>query len=209
MFGEMRHSAIVVLAVLLAACGSSDRSQTTLTMVALNTTVGRAEFHLRCGPRGGDLPQPERACAALASDPRLLTESRPFVCAGGPFSWWDVTVTGRVAGQPVTRNFSTCWTPQMTLIGRLGLSWKVLQAHLVTRRVKHLHAGEHVVFSRGTLRPTDLVTCTIAGHELSVGVPEITNSSASSGYGGSKVQGVDLEVARLPDGSVTASCHAG
>src|SRR5689334_22360826 len=197
MFNEMRVALFLVLAALLAGCGSSGRSKTALTMVALNTTVGRAEFHLRCGPRGGDLTQPERACAALASDPRLLSQSRPFVCAGGPFSWWDVTVTGRLAGRPVHRRFSTCWTPQMTLIGRLGLSWKVLHAHLVTRRVKRLHAGEHVTIPSRILRPTDLVTCTIAGHKLDVGVPKLANVSSSNGYGGANAKSVDLEVARL------------
>jgi hypothetical protein len=97
----------------------------------------------------------------------------------------------------------------MNLIGRLGLSWNVLEAHLVTRRVKTVPAGEQVRIHRGVLRPTDLVVCTIGGRKLSVGVPEISNVTSSNGFGGANVQDVELEVDRLPDGSVLASCHDG
>lgn len=200
---------VLSLAVLLVGCGRSEQSKTDLTMIALNTSVGRAEFHVRCRPAGGDLPRTEHVCATLASDPRLVTRPQPFTCAGGSFSWWDVTVSGRLNGRPIRRSFSTCWTPQMTLIGKLGLSWNILKAHLVRRRVKRVAPGQQVTVPPGVLRPTDLVVCTIGGHNLSVGVPEVVAVSSTNGYDGANVQNVELDVDRLPDGSVMASCHYG
>jgi hypothetical protein len=81
-------------------CGSSQGSApaTELTIRAVNSDVGRSEFHLTCEPPGGDLPDPVRACAALAKEPELVTAPKRFVCAGGMFSWWDVTI---LAGKPI------------------------------------------------------------------------------------------------------------
>src|SRR4051812_49212260 len=103
-------------------------------MLALNSFVGRAVFHLSCAPSAGDVPNPSKACAALQQQPRLVTRPKPFVCAGGMFSRWDVTISGRMTGKAIDRSFSTCCTPQMATIGRFGLSWDVLQKHLFPRR---------------------------------------------------------------------------
>jgi len=179
---------------------------TDLTIRAVNTSVGRAVFHVRCTPAGGDLPHPMRVCAALATDPQLITNPRPFKCPGGPFSGWDITITGRLDRQPIKRVFSTCWTPQMTTLGRLGMSWQVLQKHLLPRRHEAVLAGTTHVFPPGALRPADLITCDIRGHQLEIGVPTIAGRAASTGYGGKNVVRVSLEVTRHADGSVTATC---
>ena len=118
----------------LAGCGSRAVTPSTdLTLLAVNQSVGRAALHLTCRPDGGDLRNPARACAALAAQPELVTSPKPFTCFGGRFSWWDVTITGRLHGRPIRSHTSTCWTPQMAMIDRLGISWKSLQAHLLPR----------------------------------------------------------------------------
>ena len=76
-------------------------------MLAVNSFVGRSLFHLDCAPVGGDLPNPARACAALTKKPQLVTKPKPFLCAGGTFSWWDITISGRLNGKPIHRAFST------------------------------------------------------------------------------------------------------
>lgn len=194
----------------LASSGGAARyAQTRLTVVALNPWVGRAVFHLDCGPAGGDIPSPARACAALARTPQLVTSPKPFTCVGGTSSWWDVAISGRFDGKSIRRAFSTCWTPQMTTIGRLRLSWPVLQQHLVARRVETVLPGTSRVFPPGELRAADLVTCTILGHHLQTGVPIEVGPAASTGLGGANVTTVTLTVAHRRDGSVSATCQSG
>lgn len=180
-------------------------------MVALNENVGRAVFHLDCGPVGGDLPNSTKACETLSADPTLITQPKPFTCAGGTFSWWDVTITGHLDGSPIRRSFSTCWTPQMATIGRFGLAWEVLQHHLVARRHEAVLPGTTHHFLQGVLRSADYVTCNILGHHLEAGVPDATGPDAklSVGYGGANISSVVLTVTHNSDGSVTASCHTG
>ena len=73
----MRISALLfaLLVPAFAGCGSmpASGSDTQLTIRAVNSSVGRSEFHLSCEPPGGDLPDPARACAALTKDPGLVT----------------------------------------------------------------------------------------------------------------------------------------
>src|SRR5206468_3927040 len=94
----------------------------------------------------------------------------------------------------------------MATLGRLGMTWDVLQAHLLPRRHQAVHAGTTHVFPSGTLSPSDLVTCDIGGHHLEVGVPSITGQPMSTGYNGKTAGGATLEVTRHRDGSVTAVC---
>jgi hypothetical protein len=200
----------LMVVALAAGCGGSSPA-TDLTMVAVNSNVGRAVFHIECAPIGGDLPNPARACAALAAAPQLVTKPKPFVCIGGTTSWWDVTITGRLNGRPIHRSLSTCWTPQMATLGRFELGGDVLQKHLVSRRQEAVLAGTRRVFLPGVLRPADLVTCDIPGHHLALGVPTQTGGPASTtrNFGGRKVVAVTVAVALRPDGSVSASCHLG
>lgn len=197
------------LVVVLAGCGGGgSRPATDLTILAVNFEVGRSSFRLECLPPGGDLPDPVRACAALAAQPQLVTNPKPFGCFGGITSWWDVTIAGRLNGKPIHRAFSTCWTPQMATLGRFGMNATVLQKHLLPRRYESVLAGTKRVFAPGVLRPGDLVRCEIRGHHLSLGVPTQSGPSGSIGYSGLHGS-VTLSVGRNRDGSVSASCHIG
>jgi hypothetical protein len=150
----------ILLAASLAGCGSQTaRPVTDLTLLAVNPSVGRAAFHLSCQPSGGDLAHPARACAAIASDPNLVRRPKPFTCRGGSFSWWEITISGRLHGRPIRTHVSSCWTPQMALIDRLEIGWQSLRAHLLPRRHKAVMPGLPRTFPAGLLRPGDLVTC--------------------------------------------------
>lgn len=195
---------------LLGCGGGSARPATDLTLVALNSYVGRAEFHLSCKPPGGDLPQARQSCAALATTPALITAPKPFHCIGGFSSWWEIEISGRFNGKPLHRTVSTCWTPQMATIAALRIGrWNVFRGHLVPRRQQAVLPGTTVTYPSGVLRPTDLVTCDILGHHLEVGVPTLTGQPASTGFGGANVISVTLAVTRNASGSVTASCKRG
>lgn len=197
----------MLLALLLGGCARDEpTSDTRLAVVALNASVGRAVFHLACSPKGGDFPNAVKACELLETRPELVTKPKPFVCIGGTFSWWDVTVTGLLEGKSIRRSFSTCWTPQMETLGQFGLTWAVLKKHLVPRRHEVVAPGTARVFPPGVLRATDLVTCDILGHHLEAGVPLGVGQPASVGFGGASIVGVTLEVTRESDGSVRGSC---
>ncbi len=209
----MKHPVFLCLLLIpsLVGCGSGQGASqkgpaTQLTMRAVNSSVGRAVFHLDCEPPGGDLPDPAKACAALAASPDLVTSPKPFTCLGGTFPWWDVTISGRLNGKAIDRAFSTCWTPQMATLGRFGMS-DVLEKHLLPRRSEAVLPGTTHVFEPGALDPADLVTCDIRGHHLEMGVPEYTGPSGSVGYNGANIVGVTLTVGRHTDGSVSASCR--
>ena len=96
----------------------------------------------------------------------------------------------------------------MAMIGRLGIGWQSLRAHLLPRRHESVLPSIPKTFPSGILRPADLVTCTILGHSLEDGVP-IEYGTSSTGYGGKNVTSVTLSVTHNRDGSVTASCHVG
>jgi hypothetical protein len=208
----MRLLALTIAALSLSTT-ASDRAasgrtppSTSLTIVALNASVGRAVFHLRCDPAGGDVPSPAKACAALAEQPELVTNPRPSICRGGPGSHWLVRIRGPLKEQRVNLSFSTCWSMRMPTIEQFGLTSAVLRRHLVPRRHKSVAAGTTRRFPAGVLRPTDLVSCNILGHHLSVGVPVEPGQSVSVTYGGA-YPSIFLTVSYSRDGSVTTSCH--
>jgi hypothetical protein len=153
---------ISLLLIVVSLVGCSDRAvhpSTRLTILAINASVGRAAFHLDCGPSGGDVGNAARACSAVTTHPELLTDPKPFTCAGGTFSWWDITITGWLNEHPIRTHTSTCWTPQMAMIDRLGIGWKSLQAHLLPRRREAVLPGIQRIFPPGLLQPGDLVNC--------------------------------------------------
>lgn len=206
----MKRAALACLLLALAAgCGAGSAGQPTrLTFTALNSSVGTAIFHLDCGPAGGDVADAAAACAALHRDPTLVTSPTQFTCIGGPSSWFDVTISGRLDGKVVQQKFSTCWTPQSATLGRLGLA-RTLQQHLRTPRHGRLIAGQTRTFPPGALRPGDFLTCRIAGHDLRLGVPAAAGTLGSMGYGGKSVAGATLSGTRHANGSVTAYCRRG
>lgn len=204
---------LLLITVLLAGCGGSDSAaarrgavpETRVTILAVNPNVGRAVFHLACEPAGGDLPSPARACDALHDTPSLVTNPKPFICHGGPNSWWDITIAGRLRGRAFRSHTATCWTPQMAMIGQLGIN-RSLAAHLVPRRSQELIGGEQRTIPAGVLRPGDLVVCQTRGRRLEDGVPIEVGAHSQTGYSGVGVTSVTLTVTRHRDGSVTASC---
>jgi hypothetical protein len=207
----MKRLAVVLLVLLplTAACGSSTNlAGTKLTLTAVNPNVGQAVFRLDCGPAGGDVADPSSACAALGHDPTLVTAPQPFTCVGGPTSWFDMTISGRLAGKAVHRKFSTCWTPQMATLDKLGLA-KSLERHVLRRRHGLMLPGLKRTFPPGTLRPGDLLVCKILHHRLQLGIPDTFGSIGSTGIGGRDVVSVTLSARRSADGSIAARCRRG
>lgn len=207
-------TSLLAAAVLLAACGGGTDTQaesvnqdaeTQLTILAVNPNVGRAVFNLSCGPAGGDVPSPERACESLEQAPDLLTNPRPFICAGGTYSWWSIEIRGHLHGAIVNSQTASCWTPQMDLIERLGIA-QSLEAHLVPRRHEELVGGEERKIAAGSLLPGDLVVCLTDGRRLEQGVPTEAEVPAETGYDGLDVKTVSLRVTRHRDGTVSARC---
>jgi hypothetical protein len=132
---------------------------------------------------------------------------RPFICGGGTRSGWGITITGTLEGKPVKSEFGTCWTEQMATLGRFGMSWDVLQAHLLPRRHEKVLPETTRVFEPGALEVADLITCDIRGHRLEAGVPDYTGAPLTVGYNGANVVGVTMTVERHDDASVAVDCH--
>jgi hypothetical protein len=195
--------ALFVLSV-AAGCGSgTNLAGTKLTLTAVNPNVGQAVFHLDCDPAGGDVTDPASACAALGHDPTLVTSPQPFTCLGGPSSWFDMTISGRLAGKLVHRKFSTCWTPQMATLRKLGLA-NSLGRHVLRRR-----RGVVLPGTRRTFPPGDILVCRTLHHRVQMGIPDTFGSIGSTGTGGRDVVSLTLTGTRKADGSVTARCVRG
>jgi hypothetical protein len=195
--------AVLVLAA-LTGCGSGmNLAGTKLTLTAINPNVGLAVFHLDCGPTGGNLNDPASACRALGHDPKLVTSPQPFTCLGGPSSWFDMTISGRLAGKPVHQKFSTCWTPQMATLGKLGLA-NSLERHVLPKRHSVVLPGLPRTFPAGLLRPGDLLVCRTMHRRLELGIPDTFGPIGSMGAADATLSGT-----RHRDGSVTASCRRG
>lgn len=179
---------------------------TEVKILAVNPHVGRAIFRLSCGPPAeGDIPSPERACAALRENPGLVTSPRRFICGGGYGAGWDITISGRIEGRRFRSRTGTCWTPQMETISRLGIA-STLDSHLVPRAHVDLAGGTQTLIPAGVLQAADLVICRTHGRRLEQGVPIEAEATSSTGYDGAGVRAVWLRVTRHEDGSVSASC---
>jgi hypothetical protein len=206
----MKRLALALLLLSAAAGCASGRNLagTKLTLTAINPNVGQAVFHLDCGPAGGDVTDPSAACASLGRDPTLITSPKPFTCLGGPSSWFDMTISGRLAGKRVHEKFATCWTPQMATLQKLGLA-RSLGRHVLRRRRGVVHPGGRRTFPRGTLRPGDILVCMTLHHRVQLGIPDTFGSIGSAGTGGRDVVSLNLAGTRKADGSVTARCRLG
>jgi hypothetical protein len=221
----MKRLALIlpVLAVTVACGSGMNLSGTKLNVRAIDPSEGLAVFRLDCGPTGGDVTDPSAACSALAHDPKLVTSpQQPIVC-GGPDSDFDVTISGRLAGKHVRQTVSTCWTPGMPTLDKLGLLTS-LHRNLRPRRRGLVLAHRTHTFPAGALRPGDLIVCTILRHRLALPIPEHGEPIRGTGveFGGKLVEvgdspdettidavDVTLKGKRNPDGSITASCFRG
>jgi hypothetical protein len=115
------------LVAILVGCGGHATGRTSIKLVA-SGFGGKAVFHLRCDPAGGDIAHPARACAALQENPDALLHPRPFTCLADS---WHISINGQFKGRPVNVKTETCWTPQMELIDRLGIA-NQLDTHFVS-----------------------------------------------------------------------------
>jgi hypothetical protein len=207
--------ALVVVAVVAAGAvlgfelrglGSVTPLPANLTVLAVREGGGRALFHLRCDPAGGNVAQPAKACAAIAAQPSVVTNPKPFFDGGSNTAYF--TITGRLNGKPVHFSGESDWTPQMALIDKLGLAGSHGQP-LRPQPLRHgsVAMGETRTFAPGVLRPGDRVTCRVhhsyRGPALAMGVP------IHRGFGNmfGATPGV-MAVRIRPDGAVIASCLA-
>lgn len=190
----------------LRAPGSVTPVPAKLTILAVGEQGGRALFHLRCDPAGGDVARPAEACAAIAAEPSLVTDPKPFYDGGNNAAYF--TITGTLNGRPVHFSGESDWTPQMALIDKLGLAGSNGQPlRLEPSRHGTVGVNKTHTFAPGVLRPGDLVTCRVVhgyqGPPLAMSVP------IHRGFGGTlgAAPGV-LAIRVRTDGSVVASCLA-
>lgn len=194
-----------VLGSELRGLGSVRTVPANLTILAVQDNGGRALFHLRCGPAGGNVAQPAKACAAIAAQPSLVTNPKPFYDFGNNGAFFRIT--GRLNGRPVHFSGESDWTPQMALIDKLGLAGPHGQPlRLEAPRRGFVGIGKTRTFAPGVLRPGDFVTCrvhhTYRGPALAISVP--VHGGGGGGYLGNMAGVLGLRV--RGDGAVTASC---
>jgi hypothetical protein len=199
-------AAAAVLGVELRGLGSVTPLPARLTVLAVGEEGGRALFHLRCDPAGGNVAQPAEACAAIAAQPSLVTNPKPFFDFG-PNTWY-FTITGLLNGKPVRFSGESSWTPQFALIDKLGLAGPHGQPlRLEPRRHGSVGLGQTHTFAPGVLRRGDLVICRV--HHSYQGPPLAMSVPIHHGSGGmlGAAPGV-MNVQLLADGAVRASCIA-
>jgi len=177
-----------------------------LTVLAVREGGGRALFHLSCDPAAGNVADPAKACAAIAAQPSLVTNPKPFYDGGDNAAYF--TITGNVNGERVHFSGESDWTPQMALIDKLGLAGPNGQPlHLEPARHGTVVVNKTRTFAPGVLRPGDFVTCRVPhsykGHPLAMSVP------IHPGFGNTfgAEPGV-MAVRARSDGAVVASCLA-
>jgi hypothetical protein len=199
-------AAAAVFTVELRSSGSVTPVPAKLTVLAVLDGGGRALFHLRCDPAGGDVAQPAKACAAIAAQPSLVTHPKPFVDLGNNGAYF--TITGTLNGKPVHFSGESDWTPQMELITKLGLVAPNGQPlHLEASRHGTVGVNMTHAFAPGVLRPGDLVTCRV--HHTYQGLPLAMSVPIRAGRGGQLgAQPGVLAVRVRADGAVVASCLA-
>jgi hypothetical protein len=195
-----------VLGFKLRGLGTVTPMPANLTILEVGDNGGRALFRLRCDPAGGNVADPAKACAAIAAQPSLVTNPKPFYDGGNNGAYF--TITGRLNGNPVHFRGESDWSTQMALIAKLGLAGKRGQP-LRPEALRHgsVALNRTRTFAPGVLRPGDVVTCGVQypnrGPALTMGVPGHTGSG---GYVGTPT-GV-FALSRRADGAVVASCLA-
>jgi hypothetical protein len=195
-----------VLSFEFGGLGSSVRQvPASLTVLGVGDNGGRALFHLRCDPAGGNVAQPAKACAAIAAQPSLVTNPKPFFDGGN--NGWYFKIDGRLNGRTVHFSGESDWTTQSALIDKLGLADPHGQPlRLEAPRHGFVGVGKTRTFEPGVLRPGDFVTCRIhhsyQGPPLAISVP--VHGGGGGGYLGGQAGVLGLRV--RADGVVTASC---
>ena len=178
-----------VLTVELRGLGSVTPVPAKLTVLAVREGGGRALFHLRCDPAAGNVAQPARACAAIAAQPSLVTNPKPFYDGGNNAAYF--TITGSLNGKPVHFSAESDWQPLRLEPSRRGT----------------IGVNQTQTFAPGVLRPGDLVTCRVhhsyQGPPLAMSVPIHPSFGSMSGTG----PGV-MAVRVRANGAVIASCIA-
>jgi hypothetical protein len=185
--------------------GSVSQVPASLSVLAVRDNGGRALFHLRCDPASGNVADPANACAAIAAEPSLVTDPKPFYDFGNNGTYF--TISGRLNGKPVHFSGESDWTSQMALIRKLGLAGPHGQPlHLETPRRGFVGIGKTRTFAPGVLRAGDFVTCRV--HHSYQG-PPLAISVPVHGGGGAKYLGTQAGVLGLrvrADRAVTSSC---
>ena len=209
---ELVASAVVAagaaLGFQLHGAGSVAQVPANLTVLAVSENFGggRALFHLRCAPAGGNVAHPARACAAIAAQPSVVTHPKPFYDWGE--NQWYVTITGRLNGKPVHFRGGMSWTNQTDLVDKLGLAGPHGRPlHLERLRRGSVAMGQTRTFAPGALRPGDVVACRVhngyRGPRLAMGVPVQRGAGRTMGATSSV-----MKVVVRADGAVTAGCLA-
>jgi len=197
-------AASAVLGTELGGAESVTPVPANLTILAVGENGGRALFHLRCDPAAGNVAQPAKACAAIAAQPSLVTNPKPFFDMGGNTSYF--TITGRLNGKPVQFRGESSWAPQMELIDKLGLAGPHGQPlHLEPRRDGFVGLNQTHTFAPGVLRPGDFVTCRV--HHSYQGLPLAMSVPIHRGFGGMRGATPGVIAIRVrANGTVITSC---
>jgi hypothetical protein len=197
---------------------------------------GRALFHLKCDPAGGNVADPANACAAIAEQPSLVTNPKPYrtgpatgfvissvtgppstVCHVHPVRMCPTNgpdyfkITGSVNGKPVHFSGGGVFATDVALVEKLGLADRFGKpvVRLEPRRHGFVAMDETIhTFAPGVLRPGDLVTCR-AGRGYK-GFPLAMSVPAHRGNTPEVSSGnPGLMAIRIRvDGAVLASCFA-
>jgi hypothetical protein len=184
---------------------------------------GRALFHLKCDPAGGNVADPAKACAAIAAQPSLVTHPKPYpvtgpitvVChfhpaklcpANGP---WYFKITGSVNGKPVHFGGGGMFGTEVGLVDKLGLAGPHGNPlHREPQRHGFVPMNQTHTFAPGVLRPGDLVTCRVdhsyKGLPLAMSVPAHRGNGPEESSGGPGLMAIRIRA----DGTVLASCFA-
>jgi hypothetical protein len=189
--------AAAVLTVVLRGRGSVAPIPANLTVLVVGESFphsgtnfpwdgGRVLFHLKCDPASGNVADPDKACAAIAAQPSLVTNPRPYaprtpfaglggssggppmqVCHLHPVKFCPANgpdyfkITGTVNGKPVHFAGGGIFATNVPLVEKLGLARRYGQpvARLEPRRHRFVAMSQTHTFAPGVLRPGDLVTC--------------------------------------------------
>ena len=193
---------------------------------------GRLLFHLKCDPASGNVADPATACQAIAAQPSLVTNPKPYaprtpvanlggpsggppmqVChlhpvklcpANGPFYF---KITGTVNGRPVHFAGGGTWGTNVPLIAKLGLARRYGQpvVQLEPRRHRFVAMSHTHTFAPGVLRPGDLVTCRTNHrykYPLAMSVPVHPGNAAEESSAMAGLMAIRIRA----DGAVLASC---